>query len=192
MERISSRPERDRQALPRARARAGGAPSGEVLLDGAHLVQEALATRRPDRRGGLCRTRSRRRALAAGALAHELASRGGARRDRHRSGPRRDQPRRSPVGHRRHRACTAVHNGGCIFCSGTTPSIGATPPLVLIWRGAGPGQRRRDRAAAAAGGATGVVAVDGIRGSIRVEGAARRDGRHVPSAGRRPRRRWLT
>ena len=56
MERISSR---QNAIVKRFRelARASAATtSGEVLLDGEHLVQEALATRHPDRGRGLRRT----------------------------------------------------------------------------------------------------------------------------------------
>ena len=93
MERITSRQNAIVKRFRELARAAGGDAVGEMLLDGAHLVQEALATRRPDRRRGVRPTRARRtRSSPIGALAQDLATRGGRVARRHRSGARRDEP----------------------------------------------------------------------------------------------------
>ena len=140
-------------------ARAAGTRVGEVLLDGAHLLQEALAIAASDRDRG--------RAERAAAHARRLP------RSRNRRVARRSRRRRHRI--RCSRAISPVdHPSGVVAIARAQPP---TEALVDCMRAIRPGQTgrsccagaaagsratsARSSATAAACGATGVVAVDG-------------------------------
>ena len=189
MERISEPSERHRQALPGPGAH-GAAGQGRRRPGGARRPLRGSAARRraprarsdrvrhPDRDCGVRRQAVEQRPLPGRSAreGHQAARR--SRAQRQRPGARGDQPGAAAVGRggnrprpprRRPRRPGDGHRSSAGAGAGRT---------------AGPGQRRRDRRAAAAFGASGVVAIEGTANPFGWKALRGAHGQHLPPADR--------